>query len=310
MRLTGVLARNPDGPRIRMRPSRRSLSVVVASTMVVMGCSQPSAPSETTSPPSTSRSTTSQDASAQTPVGLIALGHSQLTGESSDPDRPHEDAKENSWATGTTPDVNSIYLRIVAARPTFEGKVVNRAQGGAEVDFLASQARSALEDVPFPALVIIQVIDNDIRCDGTDADHVPEFGASLAEALKVITDASPKSQILVLGQPGRPAKFAASLAKHPELKAGATGRGPCDLFTPGGTVNKANIAALTAVIEGYEAEQVRVCGTVPQCHTDEGVSATFDEDAGDLVLNHPSVHGHARLAQLFWPTVAKVLGLT
>ena len=40
----------------------------------------------------------------QEPVGIIALGHSGMTGEGSDPTRPGQDARENSWATGTAPD--------------------------------------------------------------------------------------------------------------------------------------------------------------------------------------------------------------
>ena len=74
------------------------------------------------------------------PVGVIAIGHSGLTGENSDPDRPGQPALENSWATGTNPDVNSIYLRLVAARPETEGHVANTAEGGAPASRLADQA--------------------------------------------------------------------------------------------------------------------------------------------------------------------------
>ena len=37
----------------------------------------------------------------QTPVGVMAIGHSGLTGENTDPNRPSQAALENSWATGT-----------------------------------------------------------------------------------------------------------------------------------------------------------------------------------------------------------------
>lgn len=66
----------------------------------------------------------------QSPVGVIAVGHSGLTGEGSDPDRPGQDAMENSWATGDAPAVNSIYQRLVAARPATKGHVANMAVGG------------------------------------------------------------------------------------------------------------------------------------------------------------------------------------
>ena len=58
---------------------------------------------------------------------------------------------------------------------------------------LPAQAAAALEEVPTPELVIIETIDNDIRCDGTDDTHVPEFGRSVAEALALIAAASPAS---------------------------------------------------------------------------------------------------------------------
>jgi lysophospholipase L1-like esterase len=105
---------------------------------------------------------------AATPVGVIAIGHSGLTGENSDPKHPRQEAKENSWATGTAADVNSIYTRLIAIRAETEGHVANTAQGGAVARSLSSQATAALAVVPRPALVIIQTIDNDIRCDGTD----------------------------------------------------------------------------------------------------------------------------------------------
>src|SRR4051794_10337701 len=45
------------------------------------------------------------------PSGVIAIGHSGLTGEgTAEPERP---ALENSWATGTNPSVNSIYRRLL-----------------------------------------------------------------------------------------------------------------------------------------------------------------------------------------------------
>ena len=64
------------------------------------------------------------------PVGVIAIGHSGLTGENSDPARPGQPALENSWATGTNPEVNSIYLRLIEVHPETEGHVANTAVGG------------------------------------------------------------------------------------------------------------------------------------------------------------------------------------
>lgn len=141
---------------------------------------------------------------AGTPVGVIAIGHSAMTGEWSDPNNPGMEVRENSWATGTAPEVNSIYQRLVAARPETAGHVANEASAGASAILLTSQAQAALQKVPTPALVLIQSIDNDIQCDGSDPANVKVFGAAVADALRVIVEASPNSHILMLSQPGRP----------------------------------------------------------------------------------------------------------
>src|SRR5262245_17620369 len=133
----------------------------------------------TAAPSAPSGSTTMPVSSRTEPVGLIALGHSGLTAENSDPAKPGQSAFENSWATGTADRLASIYQRMVELRPETEGHVANLAQGGAPAASLQRQAMRALEDVPTPELAIIQTIDGDIRCDGSDAAHVAEFGAAL-----------------------------------------------------------------------------------------------------------------------------------
>lgn len=241
------------------------------------------------------------------PLGIIAIGHSGLTGESSDLSRPGEDARENSWATGTNPKVDSIYMRLVAQRPETKGHVANTAQGGADASQLAGQAQEALSQVPTPALVIIQTIDNDLQCDGHDAQEIHDFGVAVSEALKTITEASPKSRILIVGQPGRPLvkDIAAEAKRDPDFKMVMTGPGGCTFFSPDGKINEANIAALVHRIEGFEAEQARACAAISGCATDKGVSTKFREVPGERILGHLNVHGQARLAALFWPVVAE-----
>lgn len=96
-------------------------------------------------------------------MGIVAIGHSGIAGTNSDPGRPFEDVPANSWATGSNP-----------------------ARGGAEAAALRSQAEAALERVPAPRLLVIQTADNDVRCDGSDEEHVLRFGEHLADALRVV----------------------------------------------------------------------------------------------------------------------------
>lgn len=282
----------------------RSLGVAVflAVSVVLAGCGSGAAPKA-----SPSRDQTGTGPTGQLPVGLIAIGHSGLTGESSDPDRPGEDALENSWATGTNAQVKSVYLRMIAVLPQTEGHVSNTAQGGAVAAQLVNQAEGALNRVPAPAVAIIQTIDNDIRCDGTDAEHVPEFGADLDRALALITQRSRHTRVLVVGQMGRPATAAPAIAQNPESKAGVTGTGICDFFDPSGKLVPGKIVTLTGIIEGYEKEQARVCATYAQCTTDEGVLAGFVDGPDTAILGHGTVAGHAQAAALIWPKVEPLL---
>src|SRR5688572_12347832 len=80
----------------------------------------------------------------QGPGGVVAIGHSGLTGRNADPALPGQDIRDASWATGLSPEVNSVYLRLVAARPENDGLVANRAEDGALVATLPAQAEAAL----------------------------------------------------------------------------------------------------------------------------------------------------------------------
>ena len=261
----------------------------------------------------TATSPTAAAATATTtsgPLGIIAIGHSGLTGANADPERPRTDAPEYSWATGTDPGVNSIYQRLVALRPEYEGHVANRARNGAEAATLGIQAQGGLAEVPSPALVIIQSLDNDIRCDGTDAVHVPEVGASIEQALRYITQEAPEARILMLTQLGRPATYAPSVAAIPEARAAATSSdGACSLFDAAGNIDEQGIRELTALIEAYEAEQARVCAMFPQCAI---ADVRGFQDRLELFSNdygHLAPAGHAAVAETVWPHVARLLGI-
>jgi len=241
----------------------------VAALLALSGCGGGSG--KVAVPATASPVTAGSSVASSAAVGVVAIGHSGLTGENSDPARPaHSDAPENSWATGTSPQVNSVYTRLAAIRPETKGHVANTAQGGAKAESLAAQARAALLKVPTPALVIIQTIDNDIRCDGTDASHVGEFGTQVADALNVITTASPRSQILIVGQLGRPSPtFIEKLVvKVPAVKADLTTGDACAFYDSTGALVTSNFATLTTIIDSYEAEQTRQCSAVPNCATE------------------------------------------
>jgi len=298
----------------RQSPSttrRFAVAAALVPLIALVGCGDGDSNDEASGTADTGATTT---AAVETPVGVIAIGHSGLTGENSDPNRPGQDARENSWAAGTNPEVDSIYRRLIAVRPETEGHVANTAQAGAPAALLTGQAEAALTQVPAPALVIIQTIDGDVTCDGTVADNVAEFGASVAEALDVIQTTSPSSRFLMVGQLGRPdpAFVEALVAADPTVKPSLTGTGPCAFFNPAGDLVEENFETLTRVIDSYEAEQERLCAAVPHCRTDGGARAAYLDELENFTSdwNHLNVRGSARAAEIAWPAVVALLELS
>jgi len=296
-----------EGGIVSLRRSRISIAAVMSASLLA-GLAVSDSGSATT--PDTTLPGTGDG-----PVGVIAIGHSGLTAENSDPERPHQPALENSWATGTNPDVNSIYQRLIEVHPETEGHVANTARGGAHSSTLASQAETALDEVPTPELVIIQTIDGDMNSCPVDEGEVASFGDNVSKALDLIVDRSPQSRILMVTGFIRPdpAYDEQAIAAHPELEAEATGTpGECGTpFLSPGEVNMAFFDMLTTRIEAFEAEQQRRCDAVPQCSTDSDVRAPFffTLEYETPTLDHPSVLGLAKRAELEWPVVVDVLQL-
>ena len=205
--------------------SAATVAAIIALVLTVGGCGGGDIADQAAAGPATSSTATA--ANPGNPVGVIAIGHSGLTGEGSDPSRPGQVALENSWATGTSPEVNSIYRRLVAVRPETEGHVANTARRRCVCRPRCLRRRSiALETVPTPALVVVQ---DDRQRHRLRRDrwrtHVPEFGVALADALELVTTASPDSRILVVGQLGRPSpSFVKKLVAEDPSREGGTHR--------------------------------------------------------------------------------------
>ena len=273
--------------------------------------SGPGSTSATTDPASPSSGTTS----ASHPLrGIIALGHSALTGENSDPQNLGVPALQNSWATGTNPAVDSIYQRLAAVDPTVRGHAVNEATGGAPASALVGQATQALSVVPNPRLVIIEIIGTDIACDGSDSSNYPVFGQQVKAALDLIARQAPHATILLVSWPGRPLQASKAIIGTAAVPA-QSGSGMCSPFDPNLRLDMKHIRTWTGIIEGYESEQAKVCATVPECHTDNGrathfqVSASYYNYSNDWDWQHYNVAGLAALARFMWPIVAKILNL-
>jgi hypothetical protein len=247
--------------------------------------------------------------SGKYPNAIAVLGHSGATGFASDPKRPLEDARTNSWATGENPEVDSIYLRLLALNPAVRGHNVNLAEDGTGVNELAGQADQALNTKPLPDLFLIQTVDNDIRCDGTDAENYGPFAATLTEVLRKITTAAPKAKILLVSSPpGTVDNYGRIAAKLDVAREQVSGTGICDLFDAAGKPVPAHWRASEAITLHYLGELKSVCAKFPACQYDNNALYHMPITTEDLAASdgaHLSISGHRKQAELEW----RVLGL-
>jgi hypothetical protein len=239
------------------------------------------------------------------PNSIAVLGHSGATGEGSDPRYPNSEMRENSWATGTNPRVNSVYLRILAQSPEIEGHGYNLAQGGATVRQLVAQARTAVTQYsPPPDLVLIQIMDNDIACPASPRD-LRTFGDTFLSALRVLARGAPDSSFFVVSQFGSPGTYAASLTRAERRTMGGTG--PCDFVDPSGRIVLREVARADSVIHRYEAQLKARCERVSQCRYDGGAFGAIVDKRKYVAsdLNHFSIAGHAKAASVAWAAIAR-----
>ena len=233
----------------------------------------------------------------------MVLGHSGTTGAESDPAKPGTDAPQNSWATGDNPAVNSIYTRLLALNPAVRGHSNHLGRDGSNIDDLGAQVDSALALTPVPDLFMIQEVDNDMKCDGTDPRNYPQFGQTLSGILTKITGKAPKATILLVSSPpGTVDNYGKVAANLPDAKAANTGTGPCDLFGPTGQAVPAHWRYQEQVIQGYHAQLAAVCKRFPTCKYDGGALYRMVITAEDLAPDgsHLSIAGHRKQAALEW----------
>ncbi len=270
-------------PAKSVRPARRHVAPLFALLVILI----------------VSPSALAQHAQVKYPDSIAVLGHSGATGYDSDLRRPKTDVNANSWATGTNPAVNSLYLRILAQNPKIKGHNVNLAQDGATVRELLQQAKTAVSLKQKAELLVIQIMDNDIVCPATKRDYAA-FRAGLVSAFKVLTRGAPRSSVFVVSQFGSPTTQLTALTRYERLAVG--GDGPCDVLNTSGRLVAKRLARLEATIHGYEAQLASACKLFSKCRYDNGAFGRI-VDRHEYIsedLNHFSIRGHAKAAAVAW----------
>jgi hypothetical protein len=238
------------------------------------------------------------------PSSIVVVAHSGATGENSDPSRPGVEVRANSWATGSNPAVNSVYLRILAENPKIKNHNVNLAHGSATVQDLVVMAKQVVAMTSKPELVLIQIMDADMVCPAKARDYAA-FRSTFVSALSVLAKGAPESKIFVVSQFGSPGTSARSLTRAQRRTFGGTG--PCDFVDPNGRIVPKKVARLDKVIHGYETQLQAGCTRFSQCRYDGGAFGRIVDKREYISsdLNHFSVKGHAKAAAVAWSAMKR-----
>lgn len=273
-----------------MRWSRGTVVAVSVLGLLTSACAasddRPDAPSDPEEQVSTSGDSW--------PTSMLVLGHSGVNGEGTG-----DDPLDNSWASGSNSDVDSVYLRILENQPDIDGHVTNLAQSGATVADVQAQAEQALQLDPEPELVVVQVVDNDMACPAEQADF-DQFEDALATLLERVSDSWSGARMFVPTFYGEPASYIASLTREERREVG--GEGPCAIINPDGSADRTELRRLEAVVEGYDAAIIAACEATPRCVHDGGAferTRLRPDEIGDD-LSHLSIAGNARAAAVAW----------
>lgn len=238
------------------------------------------------------------------PSSIAVLGHSGATGENSDPTQPGVEVRANSWATGTNPDVHSVYLRLLAENPGVKDRAYNLAQAGADLNMIRTQAETLIADVPDVELVLLQAVDNDIQCPASQAD-LTSFEEGLTDLLDGMTAGLPRARIFLTNQdPTAPSKEAKMFTLAERRTFGGTG--PCAFLDPAGRIVPQELSRLQRILGSYVDRLAAVCERYPRCaHDPAAFRFRADRSLRAPDLNHASVSGLALNAELAWQALRR-----
>ncbi|PNG22077.1 SGNH/GDSL hydrolase family protein [Streptomyces cahuitamycinicus] len=289
--------------RKRGRRTRGVLAVVTAAVLGVAGCDavggDSAAPSEPAKP--SPKPTPLWDRS---PGSVAAVGDS-IT-RAFDACEVLSDCPEASWATGGSPEVDSLAVRLLG-RTGAAQRSWNYAVSGARMADLPGQMARAVGRKP--QLVTVMVGAND-ACRSTPAAMTPvsAFRADFEDSLRSLRKALPKAQVFVASVPNLKRLWSQGRTSPMGKQVWKMGICPSMLGDPDALDSAATLRRDTVQkrVEDYNKVLGEVCAEDKRCRYDGG--AVYDYRFGTAQLSrwdyfHPSVNGQARLAEIAYRTV-------
>jgi lysophospholipase L1-like esterase len=213
---------------------------------------------------------------------------------------PFTDCPQNSWATGTSSTVKSVFLRI--REHNSSATATNRAVSGARVASLNKEAKEAVSDKAEFVTILIGAND---ACANPSTSQA-SFTSAFQESINTLRSGLPNARIYVASIPNlfhlwelfhnnRTATFSWELTKEcPGIMTEPTSEG---------TAAKARRAATLAAEEGYDSTLKNICAATANCQYDNGAVFATKFVASEVSTNdffHPSISGQTSLAAGAW----------
>jgi lysophospholipase L1-like esterase len=295
-----------QGMRKRRQRSRAGLAVLVAAVLGAAGCDVVGGDAPDAADPSGGRAARPSPTPVwdTSPESVAAVGDSITRGF--DACQVLSDCPEASWATGDSPRVDSLAVRLLGGGRAASHSW-NYAVTGARMADLPGQMSRAV--VRRPELVTVMVGANDAcRASTDDMTPVPDFRADFERALRTLRDALPKAQVYVASVPnlkrlwsqGRTSVLGKQIWK---LGICPSMLGDADALDAAATERRNTVHQR---VEDYNDVLEEVCEREPRCRFDGG--AVHDYRFGTAQLSHwdwfhPSINGQARLAEIAYRKV-------
>jgi hypothetical protein len=252
------------------------------------------------------------------PSSIAVLGTATANGWGADPGHPYANAPQDSWATGTNPAVRSIYSRLLALNGAIKGHAFTFANpdggpdgAGKELDDFAHAVSDTLRLKVKPELVLVQVIDRALKCDGTTEHDFAGYGRRFGDSLETLAQGLPNARIVVISQWGSFASYVRYLRGLPvPARLTNAGKKPCQLTaSPSGAVVASRVEYAKGIVAGEEAQLKAACAQVANCRYDGGAASRIAVTADDMSKFQytPTVQGQAKLAAAEWSVVKGAL---
>ena len=235
------------------------------------------------------------------PRSIAAAGDSFNTGFAAVP--KSGDNPDLSWSTGDSPDVESVYSRLVALAPGLRNHRLLVAQDGSKISDLSRQFLCA---AAFHAgLVTVQSGGNDV-CAARDAAHVTpadSFRKSVESAFEIARERIPGARIFVTSLTDE-ARWNDRSATIPGNESQLSDGTLCDpQLDARGVPSAARRREIQVAEQRYNAILRSVCSSDVHCRYDGGAFFRLDYDREDVAPTdafHPSVRGLKHMAATAW----------